>query len=140
MGKDKNIRLVNIYLKIHNKRSLTMDDLSYLAKYDQECFEKTCKNVVYNIPEAKPIMETSAPKITSDYQKPELPKQPSIDIILDNIKRMELDEFPITDIDVNTVKDLLGSLYMELLFPHNDKYNFFSMTVEDNTSSFDKKV
>ena len=46
---EKDTHLVNIYLKIHNKRSLTIDDLRYLAKYDPECFEKTCKNVVYNI-------------------------------------------------------------------------------------------
>ena len=49
MGKDT--RLVNIYLKIHHKQPLTMDDLAYLAEYAPECFEKTCKNVVYNIPE-----------------------------------------------------------------------------------------
>ena len=48
MGKDT--RLVNIYLKIHHKQPLTMDDLAYLAEYAPECFEKTCKNVVYNIP------------------------------------------------------------------------------------------
>ena len=29
MGKDT--RLVNIYIKIHNKRTLTMDDLKYLV-------------------------------------------------------------------------------------------------------------
>ena len=51
MGKDT--RLVNIYIKIHNKRDLTIEDLNYLAKYDPECFEKTCKNVVYNVPDAK---------------------------------------------------------------------------------------
>ena len=55
MGEDT--RLVNIYLKIHNKQQLFLDDLRYLAKYDPECFEKTCKNVVYNFPEAKPVME-----------------------------------------------------------------------------------
>ena len=60
MGKDT--RLVNIYLKIHHKQPLTMDDLAYLAEYAPECFEKTCKNVVYNIPETKPIMEPVAAK------------------------------------------------------------------------------
>ena len=53
---EKNTRLINIYLKIHHKKTLTINDLNYLAQYDPECFEKTCKNVVYNIPEAKPIM------------------------------------------------------------------------------------
>lgn len=49
---EKDIHLVNIYLRIHNHETLTMDDLRYLAQYSPECFEITCKNVVYNIPEA----------------------------------------------------------------------------------------
>ena len=44
----KDTYLINIYLKIHNKKVITLDDLSYLAEHDPECFEKTCKNVVYN--------------------------------------------------------------------------------------------
>ena len=62
MGKDT--RLVNIYIKIHNKRTLTMEDLKYLSKYDPECFEKTCRNIVYKIPETKEILqpETQEPK------------------------------------------------------------------------------
>ncbi len=59
----KDTRLINIYLKIHNKRTLTMDDLGYLAKYDPECFEKTCKNIVYKIPEIKSIMEPDTSEI-----------------------------------------------------------------------------
>ena len=56
----KDTRLINIYLKIHHKRTLTMDDLGYLAAYDPECFEKTCKNVIYKVPEIKSIMEPEA--------------------------------------------------------------------------------
>ena len=48
---DKKARLINIYLKINQKRDLSWEDLEYLAIYDPECFEKTCKNVVYNIPQ-----------------------------------------------------------------------------------------
>ena len=59
---EKDTRLINIYLKIHHKRTLTIDDLNYLAEYDPECFKKTCKNVVYNIPETKPIMIPDALK------------------------------------------------------------------------------
>ncbi len=59
---EKDTRLINIYLKIHHKRSLTISDLSYLAQYDPECFKKTCKNVVYNIPETKPIMSPDTPE------------------------------------------------------------------------------
>lgn len=61
----KDTHLVNIYLKIHNKKTLTMDDLRYLAKYAPDCFEKTCQNVVYNIPETKPIMEPTSPNTPS---------------------------------------------------------------------------
>ena len=34
---EKDTHLVNIYLKIHNKKTLTMDDLAYLAQYAPEC-------------------------------------------------------------------------------------------------------
>ena len=33
-----------------------MEDLQYLAQYDPECFRKTCKNVVYNMPQTKEII------------------------------------------------------------------------------------
>lgn len=137
----KDTRLVNIYIKIHNKKSLTMDDLSYLAQYDPECFEKTCKNVVYNVPEAKKIMEPVAAKLSKDEQKSEPSMQQNIERVLENLKRLEINEFPITDVDADHVKDLLGNLYMELLFPHNDKdISFYMMMYEENTSLFDKKV
>ena len=41
MGKDTH--LINIYLKIHNKKTLTMDDLAYLAKYSQSVLRKLAK-------------------------------------------------------------------------------------------------
>ena len=145
----KDTRLINIYLKIYNKIQLTWEDLRYLAKYDPECFEKTCKNVVYNIPEVKPIMEPD----TSESIKNEPESEPlrdefeaevsgwqGIEQILENLRRMEIDDLPISDIDADTVKDLLGNLYMEKLFPHNDKYAFVNMPDNGNTSLFDKKA
>lgn len=138
MGKDT--RLVNIYLKIHNKKTLTMNDLRYLAEYDPECFAKTCKNVVYNIPETKPIMEPDVSKPVKDEPKPELSERQHIEIVLDNLKRMEMDDVPMINIDTDKVKSLLGNLFMELLFPHNDKYTFFDMAESENTSLFDKKA
>ena len=95
MGKDTH--LLNIYLKIHNKRPLTMLDLKYLAKDDPECFEKTCKNVVYNVPEAKavmeplmkPLMKPTSAENTNKVVKVEELKQKSIQQILDNIKALE---------------------------------------------------
>lgn len=138
MGKDT--RLINIYLKIHNKKAITMDDLGYLAEHDPECFEKTCRNVVYNIPEVKPIMEPVIPEAASEETKQEIPEWQSIGQILENLKRLELKEIPVTDVDAGRIKSLLGNLYMELLFPHNDKYMFINMADGGNTSVLDKRV
>ncbi|MBD5518499.1 MAG: hypothetical protein HDR07_08420 [Lachnospiraceae bacterium] len=148
MGKDTG--LINIYLKIQNKKPLTMDDLRYLAEYDPECFEKTCKNVVYNIPEVKPIMEPDTSKPLRNKPKSRaLQKEPAsesfewrgIENILDNLKRLEINDIPISDVDADKVKSLLGNLYMELLFPHNDKSAFVNMSDNGgNTSTFDKKA
>ena len=138
MGKD--IHLINIYLKIHNKKTLTMDELGYLAEYDPECFAKTCKNVVYNIPETKSIMEPIASASTYNETELESSEQQNIEKILENLKRLELNDFPVTNIDVGKVKSLLGNLYMELLFPHNDKDTFIKMTDNEIISSFDKKA
>ncbi|MCM1112202.1 MAG: hypothetical protein NC399_02990 [Muribaculum sp.] len=136
----KNTRLVNIYLKIHNKKPLTMDDLGYLADYDPECFAKTCKNVVYNIPEAKPIMESAAPEVPSGEALPELSEWQSIERILERLKRLERNDFPDMHIDHEKVKSLLGNLYMELLFPHNDKDTFMSLADNEQASVFDRKI
>lgn len=138
MGKDT--RLINIYLKIHNKKTLTMDDLGYLAEYDPECFEKTCKNVVYNIPEIKSIIEPPVSEDLNEETKPEPFDRQNIDIILENLKRLEINDFPIPDINTDKVKELLGSLYMELLFPHNDEYTFINAVDDGNVNFFDKKA
>lgn len=150
MGKDT--RLVNIYLKIHNKKLLTMDDLAYLAKYAPECFEKTCKNVVYNFPEAKAIMEPTETKVQKEEVKPEMQQetkqettqemfgQQNIEKVLENLKRLEIDDFPVNDIDADKLKNLLGNLYMEMLFPHNDRDTFMNMAGGESKSLFDKKI
>lgn len=138
MGKDTH--LVNIYLKIHNKQTLTMDDLRYLAQYSPECFEKTCKNVVYNIPETKTIMEATDSKTLEVETRPEPAEQQNIEQILENIKRLETNDFPVSSVDADEVKSLLGNLYMELLFPHNDKDTFFNMANNGDYPSFDKRI
>lgn len=127
-------RLVNIYLKIHNKQPLFLDDLRYLAKYDPECFEKTCRNVVYNIPETKPIMEPVVEK------KKETEPKPNIEELLDNLKYLEKAKFPVPDLDAEKVKNLLGNLFMEQIFPHNDKDTFMELQLGRKTSFFDKKA
>ena len=146
----KDTGLINIYLKIHNKQPLTMDDMRYLAEYDPECFEKTCKNVVYNIPEVKPIMDPvvsepleNEPEPGASWNEPasESFEWRSIENILDNLKRLEINDIPVSDVDADKVKNLLGNLYMELLFPHNDKDVFVNMADNGgNTSTFDKKA
>lgn len=138
MGKDT--RLVNIYLKIHQKKTLTMDELGYLAEYDPECFAKTCKNVVYNIPETKPIMEVPVPGDPNDDKKTELSERQNIEKILENLKRLEMNDYPVSSVDTDRVKSLLGNLYMELLFPHNDQEAFMDMTGLESGSLFDKKA
>lgn len=146
---EKDIHLINIYLKIHNKQTLTVDDLRYLAKYSPECFEKTCKNVVYNIPQAKQIMETPSGNVIKNatlkpsFDEPEnlrdIEKQHAEEI-LEKIKRMEANDFPIPNIEADEVKNLLGNLYMEMLFPHNDKTNSLYVMDDESWSMFDRKA
>lgn len=143
----KNTELINIYLKIHQKRNLSWEDLEYLARFDPECFEKTCHNVVYNIPEAKEVIlpkkeERKLPvkEFASENKgnrKEEI--HGSISQILDNLKRMELKELPILEVSLEEVKNLLGNLYMELMFPHNDKDTFWSSAMEEKGKRFDQR-
>ena len=142
---DKKTRLLNIYVKINQKRDLSWEDLEYLALYDPECFEKTCKNVVYNIPQAKPIIlqekekeEKQLPAIKTDMQKME--NKFSVRQALNNLKNMEATQVPFADFDVDRVKNLLGNLYMELLFPHNNMESFFYIEEEERGSKFDRKA
>lgn len=136
----KDTTLVNIYLKIHNKKPLTMDDLRYLAEYAPECFEKTCKNVVNSMPEAKPIIEPIASKPDETPPKPVSSHNYNIDNVLDNIIQLEANELPLADIDADKVKNLLGNLYMELLFSHSDKETIANIMNNENMSLFDKKI
>ena len=139
---DKKTRLLNIYVKINQKRDLSWEDLEYLSLYDPECFEKTCKNVVYNIPKAKPIIlpeeEKKLPAVKTEAQKME--HRFAIKQALNNLRKMEGEQVPFADFDVDRVKNLLGNLYMELLFPHNDKESFFYIEEEEKGSRFDKKA
>lgn len=141
---EKNTRLLNIYLKIHQKRDLSWDDLEYLAEFDPECFEKTCKNVVYNIPQAKPVI------LQEEKEEKKLPVPLtkagrndnifSIEQALKNLKKLEKKQIPIAELNVDRVKNLLGNLYMELLFPHNDQDSFFGPVEEERGTHFDKKA
>ncbi|MCI8893699.1 MAG: hypothetical protein HFI41_03425 [Lachnospiraceae bacterium] len=168
----KNARLANIYIKIHNKYALTLEDLKYLSKYDPECFEKACKNIVYKVPETKRIMqpgpeltehskdspprEGQAPKEeqkeqelqgtrardagkTSVFDEPPVDKQ-WIESVLSNLKQMEQKDLPVEEVPVEQVKELLGNLYMEMLFPHNDRMKYFNMEDHKEVSVFNKKA
>ena len=106
--------------------------------------------MIYNIPETKPIMEPqktpSAARMQETTETPvietvrESTEKYNIDEILENLKRLEYAEFPVADVDAEKVKNLLGNLYMELLFPHNDKESFMDMMPGKTTSIFDKKI
>ena len=142
---DKKTRLLNIYLKINQKRDLSWEDLEYLALYDPECFEKTCKNVVYNIPQAKSIIlqekekeEKQLPALKTEAQKME--NRFSIKRAMSNLRKMEGAQVPFADFDVDRVKNLLGNLYMELLFPHNNMESFFYIEDDERGTNFDKKA
>ena len=138
---DKKTRLINIYLKIHQKRDLTWDDLEYLACYDPECFEKTCKNVVYNIPQAKPVILQEEKKLLpSTINNSKRENRFSIEQVLNNLKQVEIKQIPINEFDIERVKNLLGNLYMELLFPHNDQDSFFGAVEEEIGTRFDRKA
>lgn len=141
---EERTRLINVYLKIHQKRDLSWDDLECLALYDPECFEKTCKNVVYNIPQTeKVIFHKEEKQLTiplTENKKNQKENQFSIEQALKNLKRMEGRQMPFVDFDLDRVKNLLGNLYMELLFPHNDKDNSFYVSGEETGSIFDKKA
>jgi len=165
----KNIQLVDIYVKIYNKQNLTVEDLIFLSMFDPECFGKTCKNLVYNIPEAKTLLEPEqeAEKVvetvamdvglqeteSEDSTEPEteakceIPSYPNSELLpeevtalLDNLKKIEWDKDIVQDIDSEQVKNLLGSLYMEMLFPHNDKYRFFRLEDHIDSTIFNEKA
>ena len=161
---EKDTRLVNIYLKIHNKRTITVDDLRYLAEHDPECFEKTCKNVVYNLPQSKPIVDPqlagdngSAAKIpgskigetetvgtrfdaAASGDMWDAPSKFDARKVLRNLRKMEIGETLFSDVDLEQVKNLLGNLYMELLFPHNDEEESFFDLMSEEIPRFDSKA
>lgn len=157
----KNARLADLYIKIYNKCPLTMDDLRFLAVYDRECFEKTCQNVIYNIPEAKKLMEKRSEQKSGSIRKaeqnipsagPDVPKEQmavgsaqisqkeKIGVLLENLKKMEWEDDFVQDVTVESVKHLLGSLYMEMLFPHNDRHRYFQLEDHVDHSTFNKKA
>jgi len=120
-----------------------MDDLRYLAKYDPECFRKTCENVVYNIPESKVVMQPAeVEQEGNEVAENNILPQNEFDIfaVLENLKKMDADETVYKNVDAKRVKNLLGNLFMELLFPHNDKETFIYEDVGEEEPTFDMKA
>ncbi len=58
---------------------------------------------------------------------------------MENLKKMERDEFGVQEVSLEKVKNLLGNLYMEMLFPHNDRDKYFQFENRDS-SIFNKKA
>ena len=140
---EKNARLANIYIKIYNKQTLTMDDIAFLAKYDPEYFTKTCQNLVYDMPETKELMTQEPEEIIMEEEEPVkkdvISQEEHINLLLQNLRNMKLEEVQAKNLDPVRVQNLLGSLYMEMLFPHNDKDKYFEMKTSED-SKFNKKV
>ncbi len=157
MREEKDMRLVNIYIKIHNKKPLLMDDLAYLAQYNPECFKKTCDNLIYNIPEAKSLVEVSEDaagpepnqgileetagnpfQITAE-EKAQMEK--IIAQFFENMKNIESSEVDgLQSIDVTQVKNLVGNLYMEKMFPHSGLPGYFEIRKQDPESTFNVRT
>lgn len=140
----KNAHLADIYIKICNKQTLTMDDIAFLAKYDPECFAKTCENLVYNIPETKELMTQEPEEIPMEEENDTGKEKPVMDeehinLLLQNLRKMKMEEMQVKDLDPARVQNLLGSLYMEMLFPHNEKSRYFEMK-DTEDSKFNKKI
>lgn len=150
MPMEKNVRLVNIYIKIHNKKNLTMDDMAFLAKYDRECFDKTCQNVFYNKPEIKPILQPAQAPVTPRKQQEntQLPAvqqsendmKARVKTMLARLQKLDSDELMVQNVTATQVKELIGNLYMEMLFPHNDVDQYFDMQQEEERTSFNAKA
>lgn len=141
---EKDAHLANIYIKIYNKQTLTMDDIAFLAKYDPECFTKTCQNLVYDMPETKELMTQEPEEIIMEEEpetakKDEISQEEHINLLLQNLRKMRLEEVQTKNLDPVRVQNLLGSLYMEMLFPHNDKDKYFEMKSSED-SKFNKKI
>ena len=141
---EKNARLANIYIKIYNKQTLTMDDIAFLAKYDPECFTKTCQNLVYDMPETKELMTQEPEEIIMEEEEPVkkdvISQEEHINLLLQNLRNMKLEEVQAKNLDPVRVQNLLGSLYMEMLFPHNERDTFMDMMGMENKPLFDKKA
>ncbi len=157
MRKEKDMRLVNIYIKIHNKKPLLMDDLAYLAKYNPECFKKTCDNLIYKLPEAKALVE--APEDAAEPPQkqsaagetggnpfqisPEERAQIERIVVqfLENMKNMESSETEMLQrVDVEQVKDLVGNLYMERMFPHSGRQGYFEIHRQEPAPTFNVRA
>lgn len=157
MGETKDLKLVNIYIKIHNKKVLTLDDLAYLAKYNPECFKKTCDNLLYKIPEAKPIVkpDDTPPAPKSVPVAAEAPKQSIFELttdermkiehtiiqFFDGMKGLEAGEIDaLQNVDARHVKELMGELFMENQFPHNDRDKYYDFTAANPSGGFNVKA
>ncbi len=159
-----NPRLADIYIRIYHKKPLTMDDLFFLFKYDPECFEKTCINLFYKVPAARKLAQQNNEKdpdsqeLIKDMEKiikeniddtsaPALSKEEDaakrremVGIILENLKKMDKSEFNVQNVSAEKVKELLGNLYMEMLFPHNNRDKYFHFENNESGSSFNQKA
>lgn len=157
MEEEKNIKLTNIYLRIHHRKSLTMDDLAYLAKHNPVCFKMTCDKLLQRMPETKalvtPVEKTPAPEIKKGKTQ-ELKRTPFeviaeeklrsehvIRQVIRGLKNIENGGFDaLQGINAAQVKELLGELLFENLFSNNVMPGYFEMLPEGSKSAFDVMI
>jgi hypothetical protein len=89
--------------------------------------------------ETSKLGRDSAQKTVADKEKRKDRKE-KIEEILANLRLLERAEFPTGEMDVEHVKNLLANLYMEQIFPHNDKDTFMETNPGKKPSFFDKKI
>lgn len=135
MRNQKDLKLVDIYIRIHNRQVLTMDDLAYLAKYNPVCFKKTCDNLIYKKQETKVTEKTAAEipekTIVARVRRNTSPKtgRSSFEVtaedklqnnrvmeqLMESFKKIESGGFgrvsTLQNIDMSQMQELLGDLF-----------------------------
>lgn len=153
MSEAKDLKLVNIYIKIHNKKVLTFDDLAYLARFNPECFKKTCDNLLYKIPDAKSLAESASeqtahdriPAVAAAHESNviELTADERLQIenliiqFFDGMKGLESGEIDtLQNIDASHVRELMGDLLVDDPAPRKGRDMYFDFAAVKAVDAF----
>lgn len=122
MKKEK--RLKNLYIRIHKRYPLTLNDLLFLADYDMECFVKTYRNLILDAPVRrifhKNIEITQAPiTVDEDYRK-------RIASLISEMHSNKVNSDVVVGIKPEAVMALIEE-YAEAASPQSRKYQYYSL-------------